>query len=87
MGVDSLTSCAATSTFVPSRRGMWHEAANAHSYVGRTPVRLSGGYRYEPVLGVARRDEDEPAHRNVARVPDGMACPPGDENEAARADR
>ena len=52
-----------------------------------TLVRLAGVYRDELVLRVARRDEDEPAHRDVTRVSDGMCRPAGDENEAARAYR
>ena len=38
------------------------------------------------MLGVARRNEDEPAHRDVAGVPDGMRSAPRDKDEAAGAD-
>jgi hypothetical protein len=54
---------------------------------GATTVDLAGLYRDEHVLRAAGRDEDEPAHRTIAGVPDGVGRPPRHEDEAAGGDR
>ena len=46
-------------------------------------VGLTGVDGNERVLGVARRDDDEPTHRTIARVPDGVRGTPGYKDEAA----
>jgi len=44
------------------------------------PVGSAGVDGNELVLSVPRRDEDEPAHRSVAGVPDGVGHPPRHED-------
>src|SRR5215212_5057273 len=52
-----------------------------------TPVVSAGLDGNELVLGVPGRDEDEPAHRSVAGVPDGVGHPPRHEDEASGGHR
>src|SRR5215212_12170613 len=52
-----------------------------------TPVVSAGLDGNELVFGVPGRDEDEPADRSVAGVPDGVRRPSRHEHEASRGDR
>ena len=54
---------------------------------GGDAVDSAGPDGNELVLSVPGRDEDEPAHRSVAGVPDGVGHPPRHENQAPRGYR
>lgn len=53
---------------------------------GATPVGLADLCGDDHVLRVAGRDEDEPTHRSVAGVPDGVGHAPWHEDESTRGD-